>query len=94
MEKSVRVHRVGTITTGLCLISFGNAFLAHMFLGEISYEFIFHMWPLILIGLGIELMISNFTGEKVVYDKGAIFLVIVMAFFAMGMAFMERFMLI
>ena len=39
-----------------------------------------------IIGLGIELLISNFLTDKIIYDKAAIFLMIVIAFFAMGMA--------
>ncbi|MBR4670403.1 hypothetical protein D6853_12305 [Butyrivibrio sp. X503] len=86
MDKNVRSHRVGAITAGLSLIAFGIAFVCHIFVGGISYEFIFHMWPLLLVGLGIELLISNLGSENVVYDKGAIFLMIIMAIFAMGMA--------
>ncbi len=86
MEKSIRLHRVGAITAGIAMIAFGAAFVCHLFFGEISYEFIFHMWPLLLIGLGVELLVSNFGNDNIVYDKGAIFLMIIMAIFAMGMA--------
>ncbi|SFB71719.1 LiaI-LiaF-like domain-containing protein [Butyrivibrio sp. YAB3001] len=86
MENTIRVHRVGSITTGISLIVAGIAFLMHMFFGIISYEMIFKLWPVIIIGLGIELLISNIRTDKIVYDKAAIFLLIIMTFFAMGMA--------
>ncbi|MDC7293400.1 MULTISPECIES: LiaF transmembrane domain-containing protein [unclassified Butyrivibrio] len=86
MEKSERIHRVGSITTGLTLIVMGVCFILHLFLGLISYEMIFRFWPVIIIGLGIELLVSNVITEKLVYDKAAIFLLIVMVFFSMGMA--------
>ncbi|MBQ6588384.1 MAG: hypothetical protein IJI01_06890 [Butyrivibrio sp.] len=86
MDNTIRVHRVGSITTGLGMIAIGVAFLLHLFLGIVSYELIFRLWPLMIIGLGIELLISNFMTDKIVYDKAAIFLMIVIVFFAMGMA--------
>ena len=84
--ETVRTHRVGSITTGLSLIAFGVMFFIHLFTGAITYELIFRLWPMILIGLGIEVLLSNFIKDKIVYDKAAIFLVFVMAMFAMGMA--------
>ncbi len=88
MEKknNIRVHRVGTITTGLSMIIFGVLFLLHGFGYMISYEMIFHLWPMILIGLGIELLLSNMIRRKFVYDKGAIILLFVMTLFVIGMA--------
>ena len=90
MENTIRIHRVGSITTGLGMIAFGAAFLLHLFLGVVSYEMIFRLWPLMLIGLGIELLISNFRTDKIIYDKAAIFLMIVVTFFAMGMGCAEH----
>ena len=84
--ESIRTHRVGSITTGIMLIAFGVMFVLHLFLGVISYDQIFKLWPIILIGLGVEVLLSNFNQEKIVYDKGAVFLMITVAFFAMGMA--------
>lgn len=84
--ETVRTHRVGSITTGLSLIAFGVLFVLHLFMNVISYEMIFKLWPVILIGLGVEVLLSNFAGDKLVYDKGAICLMFVIAIFAMGMA--------
>ena len=81
-----RTHRVGSITTGIMLIGFGILFVLHLFLNVISYDLIFKLWPIILIGLGIEVLASNFAKDRIVYDKAAIFLMFVIAIFAMGMA--------
>lgn len=83
---TVRTHRVGTITTGFAFIAFGVMFILHLFLSVISYDLIFKLWPLILIGLGVEVLVSSFKPDNVVYDKAAILLMFVLAFFAMCMA--------
>ena len=80
-----RSHRVGSVTAGLSMISFGVMFLLHLFFEIIDYRMMFSLWPVILILLGLELLLSNFSTKKIVYDKAAIFLLIVMTFFAMGM---------
>ena len=54
-----------------------------------NYEMIFSMWPLILIGMGIELLLSNFWERKIVYDKAAVFLLIIMTLFVMSMAVVD-----
>ena len=84
-------RRVGTFTVGLVLIVFGTLFLLHTFVPSISFQFIFTCWPLILILLGLEILSSLFWKgeEKPKYDGAAIFLVLVMACFAMGMALMQ-----
>ena len=87
--ETVRTHRVGTITAGLSLIAFGVMFVLHLFMNVISYELIFKLWPIILIGLGLEVLFSNFIKDKMIYDKGAICLMFVLAIFAMGMAGMD-----
>lgn len=84
--ETVRTHRVGTITTGISLIAFGVLFIVHLFYSALSYTAIFKFWPLILICLGIEVLLSNFAKDTIVYDKGAIVLMFLVAFFAMGMA--------
>ena len=47
----MRERKIGTITMGVCLVVFGVLFLVHIFGGFLNYELIFHLWPLILIGL-------------------------------------------
>ena len=84
-----RTHRVGSVTSGLSMVGFGIMLLLHSLLGIMNYEMIFSMWPLILIGMGIELLLSNFWERKIVYDKAAVFLLITMALFAMMMALVD-----
>lgn len=86
-----KTHRVGTITLGGMLVTFGVLFLLRIFLTSLSFELIFKLWPVIFIFLGIEILMANFREqqEKLVYDKTAIALIIVLSFFAMGMAIAE-----
>ena len=51
-----------------------------------DYEMILGFWPLILIGMGVELLLSNVMKSKIIYDKAAIVLLFVMALFAMMLA--------
>lgn len=81
-----RSHRVGSVTAGLTMVGYGAMFLLHLFFDLVEYQMMFSLWPVMLILLGLELLISNFSTKKIVYDKAAIFLLIVMTFFAMGMA--------
>ena len=71
--ETYHVHRVGTITAGGTLVVFGVCLLLQSVFDLMSYQMIFGFWPLILIGLGIELLLSNFTEKRIVYDKAAIF---------------------
>lgn len=87
----MRTHRVGTITLGLCLIVFGTLFFIHMILPTLRYEIIYKLWPIMLIALGVEVLLTNVKVEKdaFIYDKGAIFLMILICFFSMMMATFE-----
>ncbi len=84
----MRQRRVGTLTAGLVLIIFGVLFLLHTALPALSYLTIFRFWPAIFILLGAETLIGCLIQkeEKLRYDAAAIALVIVLSFFAMGMA--------
>lgn len=90
-SRAVRVHRVGTITCGCTLIIFGMLFLLHMIVPAFSYTFIFRLWPCIFIMLGVEILIGNSSKKEdmFVYDKGAVFLLVVLAVFAMLMGFTD-----
>lgn len=88
-ETTYRTHRVGTVTTGSCMIVFGVLLLLHSLFDMIAYEVIFALWPLVLIGLGMELLLSNFFIKHIVYDKGSIVLLVIMTFFAIGMAVVD-----
>ncbi|WP_051209101.1 LiaF transmembrane domain-containing protein [Butyrivibrio sp. WCD3002] len=86
---NVRVHRVGTITTGLCFVGFGILFILHTAFNLFTYEWILTMWPLILIALGIEILLSNKYYQNFVYDKAGAFMIIIMGLFSMMMAFAD-----
>jgi hypothetical protein len=83
---SYRSHRVGSVTAGLSMVGIGVMFLLHLFFDLVDYRMMFSLWPVMLILLGLELLLSNFSKRKIVYDKAAIFLLILMTFFSMGMA--------
>ena len=61
MEKNntVRTHRVGAFTSGFCMIGFGILLLLHNILDIMTYEQVLGLWPIILIGMGVELLLSN-----------------------------------
>jgi hypothetical protein len=86
----MNTHKVGTITLGGMLIGFGILFFARIFYAGLSYELIFRLWPIIFISLGIEVLAANFKrtseNQKLVYDTTAFVLLILLTFFAMGMA--------
>ena len=83
---TVRTHRVGTFTSGFCMVGFGVLLLLHNLLDIMDYEMIFGLWPLILIGMGIELLLSNVFKSRIVYDKAAVVLLFVMVLLVMVLA--------
>lgn len=86
-KKTIRVHRVGSVTFGCVLVVFGILCLLHGFLPAISYKIIFQFWPCILIFLGVEILIAQARGTtRFVYDKTAVILLFIVTFFVMGMA--------
>ena len=87
----MRVRRVGSFTSGILLIVFGGLFLLRLFVPMITYTFILHLWPLILIFLGVEILLSNRKSEDVVikYDVAAILLVFILVLFSVGMGITE-----
>lgn len=84
----MRQRRIGTITLGISFVVFGILFLIHIFGGVLNYMLIFHLWPLILIVLGGEILYySFFAPEKSgTYDFAAVVILIMIVFFAMCMA--------
>ena len=85
----MRVRKIGTATLGIVLVLFGFLFLVHTFWQGLDYMMIMKCWPLILISLGVETLLSikQHTDEvKWVYDKAAVVLLFVLSLFAMMMA--------
>lgn len=93
----MRTRRVGSVTCGILMIFFGILFMIHMFYPPLSLEVIMRLWPLIFICLGSEMVASNLHREEekeeiLKYDKGAVFLVFLLAAFAVFMGMIESFM--
>lgn len=85
--RGLRTHRIGSYTFGLTLIVYGVLFLVHIFAPAISYDFIFRLWPLMFISLGVEVIAgSRRESTHFVYDKVAIVLLILLTIFAVFMA--------
>ncbi len=88
MENSatVKPRRVGTISIGVSMVTFGVMFLLCSVFELLSYETVFALWPVILIAYGLELLVFSFFKGKLMYDKGAVFIMILLMVFAAGMA--------
>lgn len=89
-DSVIRTRRVGSVTFGLTLICFGAMFLIHIVVPELCYGFIFRLWPIVFILLGIEILVENHRsgqdGYKFVYDFPAVIMLVLMLFFAMMLA--------
>ncbi|CAB1246346.1 LiaI-LiaF-like domain-containing protein [Clostridium sp. MT-14] len=87
----IRGRRVGTLTSGIMLVIFGTMFLISSLFKMIDYRFIMSFWPVILISIGIEIIVSYIINkkEKMMYDAGAIIIVIVLCIFAMIMGALQ-----
>ena len=88
----MKQHRVGTLTLGILLIVFGLLCLARIIFPGLTYELIYKLWPTIFIFLGTEVLITNITQKTdtgLIYDKTSIVLIVLLSFFAMGMAVAE-----
>lgn len=85
-RKTMRIHRIGSVTFGVSLILFGLLFLARLLFPALNYTVIFHLWPVVFIMLGIEILIETHReGIQFVYDKAAIFMMIILLVFAMAL---------
>ena len=90
-SKDIRTtRRVGSFTCGAAMVGFGLLFLLNTLFGLVDYTQIFSLWPLLLICLGVEMLVSNLKYSDterftLVYDKGAIMLTILVTIFAVGM---------
>lgn len=90
MKRMGRTHRVGTVTCGLMFIVYGIIFLLHTITPKFSYGILFDLWPLILISLGVEILVSCIRKDqeerKIVYDFPAVLLVMFLVLFVVIMA--------
>lgn len=86
-----RSRKVGVFTLGTSLIVFGILFIIKTIFANTSFLFILKLWPIILILLGCEILISYIMNKDDTYkfDGASIVILIVMAFFSMAMASAE-----
>ena len=68
------------------MVFFGVLMLLHTVMDLMSYQIIFSLWPVILVGMGTEILLSNCGKKKIIYDKAAVFLLIMMTFLTIGLA--------
>ncbi|MBO5341751.1 MAG: hypothetical protein J6A73_03585 [Lachnospiraceae bacterium] len=83
---AVKPRRVGTVSIGVSMVTFGIMFLLCSVFKVLAYETVFALWPVILIAYGTELLVFSFVKGKLIYDKGAVFIMILLMLFAVGMA--------
>lgn len=87
----VKGRRVGTLTAGIVLVLSGTLYLSDLVFPTIDYMAILSFWPVILILLGVEIIAAYIINkeDKLFYDTGAIWIMVFISFFAMGMGGME-----
>ena len=75
------------------LILFGVLFLVHLFTGFMSFQFIFRLWPVVFLLLGVEVLLSAIPTKRFqfTFSAGSVVLLIIMMIFAMMMAGSEQF---
>jgi len=88
-NNSVSEHRVGSITAGVSMIIWGVIFILHEINIIVDLRIALRLWPLILVGLGVEILWFNVRRKNIIYDKAAVFLMIIMTGFSMMMAFAD-----
>ncbi len=89
MNSSARPKKTGTITLGLSLIAIGAAFMFIDFDSPNQLMILFSLWPLVLIALGSEVLISGKMHPEQTFSAASIILLIVLLGFAFFMAYME-----
>lgn len=102
-KKTIRIHRLGSVTFGVVLLVLGILFTIHVIAPRINLLMAFRLWPLVLILLGIEVLIGcryksykviKEDGQvveqcKVVYDVPAILMMVCTLFLTLGLAWAE-----
>ncbi|WP_411678528.1 LiaF transmembrane domain-containing protein [Caproicibacter sp.] len=84
----IKNRRVGTLTAGVSMVFFGVLFLLRLAVPAVTIRLITSLWPLILVFLGIETLLAYAMNreEKMRYDAGSVFIIMILAFFTVFMA--------
>src|SRR5690554_1259403 len=94
-QVQVRQWRVGTISMGLTLLVIGIVLLIGSFGGSLALSNILKLWPIILITLGLEMVLTDtwvtIKGIRIsfTYDGLSIFLVLLLVFVSSGLVALE-----
>jgi len=102
-NKTIRIHRCGSITFGVVLVALGTLFLLRLLLPALNYWVAFRLWPAVLILLGVEVLLGSrhktyevigkdgqsVEQSKVVYDIPAIIMTVCALFITLGLAWAD-----
>ena len=91
MESAEKIHRVGTVTLGISLIVSGIVCFLRVFIPKIPVGTVLHLWPLMMIMLGVEILWSCSGKKKFVIDKVSVVMLVLLIFFIGCMACIEVF---
>lgn len=82
-----RVHRVGTVTAGVMLIAYGVSFTLSTVFNLFHYSKILYLWPFVLIGTGLEMLVASGSKKNWKYDFGSAVILVILVVSAIGMGF-------
>jgi len=87
----MKSRKIGVLTLGVSLVAFGALFLLRLFIPWFSYIYALRFWPLALILLGGEVLLSAFLPRKegepaARLDAWSVILLFLTLFLACGLA--------
>ncbi len=102
-KKTIRIHRLGSVTFGVVLLALGTVCTIHVLVPQLNLWLAFRLWPLVLIILGVEVLagskyrcydVVRENGQvveqcKVIYDVPAILMTACTLIFTVGLAWVQ-----
>jgi len=87
----MKSRKIGVLTLGVALVAFGALFLARVFAPWFDYARVLQFWPVVLILLGVEVLVSALLPKKegepsFKLDAVSIILLFAVLFLACGLA--------